>query len=136
MDSIAIATVVAAFVIVAIVSATYWPVQTALGSFAFLLPFDTVLGAGMLGTIRLHVTWFVGLVGVCILLLTGLQHRGFVRAPKSTSWLILFVIWCGTTALWAMYPANVAFRMPLVVLLLAVYLAGACVPITMKELTS
>lgn len=134
MDFIAIAAV-SVSVVVGIVLAASWPVETALGGYAFLLPFDTVLGAGSIGTIRLHVTWFVGIAGGCILLLTGLQHRGFLRGPKVARWLILFVIWCGMTAAWALYPDNVAFRMPLIAVLLFVYLTGVCLPVTNKELT-
>src|SRR5690242_16397653 len=93
------------FVVVAIL-ASRWPVQTVLGLYAFLLPFDSVLIAGGVGPVNLHLTWFVAAAACATLLVLGLTIRGFRRLPVSALWWLLFVVWALATAAWALDPAD------------------------------
>jgi hypothetical protein len=83
---------IASLVSVVAIFTVRWPVEAALGVCAFLLPFDTVLVAGQVGGIHLHVTWFAAAAACATLLLTGLMSgRGFVPPPRPALWWTLFV---------------------------------------------
>lgn len=110
-----------------------WPVETALGVYALLLPFDSVLLAGQVGTIHLHLTWFAGIVACCVLLLTGLANRGFRRPPGTALWLSLFVLWVILSPAWALNTQTATFRWPILVLLLILYLVAVSMPLSEKE---
>jgi O-antigen ligase len=111
-----------------------WPVGASLGTYAFLLPFDSILIPGQMGGIHLHLTWFVGAAAGGILLTLGLVGRGFVRPPRAALWLSLIVFWAGMSSLWAINTENAVFRLPLVGLLLLLYLAAVSIRVSQQEL--
>lgn len=126
--------ITAVLAVLAILIISRWPVEASLGAYAFLLPFDSVLIAGYAGPIHLHITWFVGMAAVCVLLLTGLLNRGFLRPPRAALWLSLFVFWTGISFWWAIDPESATFRLPILGLLLLIYLASVSVPVNEREL--
>ena len=105
-----------------------------MGTYAFLLPFDTVLMAGQAGRIHLHMTWFVAIAACGILLTIGLLDRDFVRPPRAALWLSLFAFWAVLSSGWAIRSESAPFRLPVVLLLLLLYLVAVCSRIREKEL--
>lgn len=118
----------------AAVFAACWPVKASLGTYAFLLPFDTLLIAGQAGSIHLHITWFVAIAACGILLTIGLVGRGFARPPQVALWLSLFVFWAVLSSGWAIRSESAPFRLPVVLLLLLLYLVAVSSRVTEKEL--
>src|SRR5437868_624395 len=60
-----------------------WPVQVAIGLFAFVVPFDAIAAAGPGPTGR-SVTWFIGAAAIVILLNIGLvSPERLQRPPRS-----------------------------------------------------
>ena len=115
--------------------AVRWPVETALGIYAFLLPFDAVLIAGQVGPIHLHVAWFAAAAACATLLLTGLMsRRGFVLPPRPALWWILFVLWAVLSSGWALNLQTTTFRWPVLVLLLVLYLVAVSFHASEQEL--
>ena len=112
--------------------AALWPVPTALGMFAVLVPFDAIaiVGGGESGT---TLTWFVGVAAALVLFLAGLASGRIHFPPRATVWWSLFVLWCAVTCLWAIDPAVALRRMPTAGALLALYLLSASLRLTSNE---
>jgi O-antigen ligase len=111
-----------------------WPVQTVLGSFALLLPFDSVSALGSEAT-GAALTRYVGGLAAFVLLLIGLRDRRFSVPPRATLWWSLFVLWGVATLGWA---ANLQFawdRLPTALSLLMFYIIATSFRITRKELS-
>jgi O-antigen ligase len=123
-----------AFALTAAVFVIRWPVEAALGTYAFLLPFDSLLIAGQAGSIHLHITWFVAIAACGLILSIGLVGRGFARPPQVALWLSLFVFWVVLSSAWAIRSESAPFRLPVVLLLLLLYLVAVCSRISEKEL--
>src|SRR5207248_913389 len=111
-----------------------WPVAAPLGLYACLLPFDAVLDIGQAGPLHIHLTWAIAATVAGILLVRGLLRRSFVRPPYAVLWPMLIVFWGVMSAVWAINIERAVFRVPVIALLLVLYLAAACVPISEKEL--
>jgi len=101
-----------------------WPVAVSLGTYAFLLPFDSVLILAQAGRFHLHLTWFLGAAAAGIMLSAELLGRRFVRPPRTALWLSLIVFWAAMSSLWAINTEASLFRLPLLGLLLLLYLAA------------
>ena len=123
-----------AFALTAAVFTARWPVQASLGTYAFLLPFDTLLIAGQAGSIHLHITWFAAIAACGILLTVGLVGRGFTRPPQVALWQSLFVFWAVLSSGWAIRSESAPFRLPVVLLLLLLYLVAVASRVSEKEL--
>lgn len=113
---------------------TWRPVGAALGVYALLLPFDSVLIPAQIGGIHLHFTWFVGAAAAGVLLAHGALRSRFVTPPRSVVWLALLVGWASLSALWAIDTGRAVFRLPLLVLLLIIYLAAVASRVEKKDL--
>jgi len=122
-------------VILAVPLLIYWPVQTALGSFALLLPFDSVssLGSEATGT---ALTRYVGGFAAVVLLVTGLMSRRISVPPRESLWWTLFVAWGAATLGWAANPQFVWDRMPTAFSLLAFYIIATGFRITRSEMSA
>lgn len=115
--------------------AVRWPVQTSLGIYAFLIPFDSILALG--GTITgPTITRLVGLGAAAVLLVTGIVGHRFIRPPQAALWWVLFILWGGLSALWAVDMEEVLSRLPTAVSLLLLYLVVVSVNASKKELSS
>jgi O-Antigen ligase len=110
----------------------WWPVQTALGMFVLVVPFDTIaiMGGSDSGT---TLTFFVGAAATGILLVTGLATGRLNTPPGSALWWSLLVFWCGATCLWAIDPATAIGRMPTATALLLIYLLSSSYRLTQVE---
>jgi hypothetical protein len=111
-----------------------WPVQVALGSFALLLPFDSVsaLGSGATGT---ALTRYVGGFAAVVLLVTGLWGRRISVPPRAALWWSLFVLWGVATLGWAANSQFVWERMPTALSLLLFYIVATGFRIKRNELS-
>jgi O-antigen ligase len=111
-----------------------WPVQVALGAFAFLLPFDSVssLGAEASGT---ALTRYAGACVVVVLLGVGLATRRFSVPPRAALWWSLFVLWGVATLGWAINSQFAWERLPTAISLLLLYVIATAFRITEKEMS-
>jgi O-antigen ligase len=110
-----------------------YPVETTLGLFAFLIPFDNLLLVGRSG---FSVNWALGAVTGAALLAYGLMS-GRLRAPsRGALWWGLFVLWGAATYLWALDPAQVKENLPTAVFLFLLYLVVTSFDVTPRELAA
>lgn len=118
--------------IAALPLAALWPVPTALGMFALLVPFDAIaiVGGGESGT---TLTWFAGVAAALVLFLAGLASGRLHFPPRATLCWSLFVLWCAVTCLWAIDPTVALRRLPTAGALLVLYILSASLRLTPKE---
>jgi O-antigen ligase len=111
-----------------------WPVQIALGSFAFLLPFDSVsaVGAEATGTALTH---YAGACAAVVLLAVGLATRRLSVPPRAALWWSLFVLWGAATMGWAINSQFAGERLPTALSLLLLYVIATAFRITEKEMS-
>lgn len=112
-----------------------WPVQTSLGIFAFVLPFDSLSALQREGT-GITLSFLVGAVSGVILITTGLLTGRLERPPRAAWWWGLFVLWGATTLLWAFQPKAALDRLPTAVACFLFYLAAVSFRLTRKELSA
>jgi O-antigen ligase len=112
-----------------------WPVQLALGTFAFLTPFDDLTVLGSPGT-GLTLTWFAGAGVIVILSAVGVVGKRLEWPPKSAIWWALFVLWGAITMGWAVQPEKSFERLPTALSLVVLYLVATSIRVTDKELTA
>src|SRR5690349_10931450 len=109
-----------------------WPVQMSLGTFALLLPFDSVaaLGTSSAGT---TLNWFIGALTAVILFGMGLVNRRLERPPRAAIWWVIFMTWTTVTVLWALEPAKALQRLPTVFALVLLYVVAVSFRMTRRE---
>lgn len=112
-----------------------WPVQTSLGVFALLLPFDSIATVGE-STTATTLTWFAGATGGLVLLGTGLVQGRLELPSRAALWWSLFIFWSGASVVWALDPQLVLQRLPTASGLLAFYLITVSFRMTRKEFYS
>ena len=111
----------------------WWPVQTALGMFVLVVPFDTIAIMGGSDSGGTTLTFFVGAAATGILLVTGLATGRLSTPPGSALWWSLLVFWCGATCLWAIDPATSIGRMPTAAAILLMYLLSSSYRLNQAE---
>jgi O-antigen ligase len=109
-----------------------WPVQTSLGAFALLLPFDSIATLGQSGAAT-TITWFAGAASGFILIATGSVQGRLERPSRAALWWSLFILWGGASVLWALEPQRVLQRLPTALGLLLFYLITVSFRMTWKE---
>ena len=112
-----------------------WPVQTSLGVFALLLPFDSIAVVGESNTAA-TLTWSAGAAAGLVLLGTGLLQDRLEQPSRAALWWSLFVFWSAVSFLWALEPQRVMQRLPTAFGLLLFYLVSASFRMNRKELYS
>lgn len=112
-----------------------WPVQVALGSFALLLPFDSIssLGAEATGT---ALTRYAGACAAVVLLAVGLATRRLSVPPRAALWWSMFVLWGVATMGWAINSQFAWERLPTALSLLLLYVIATAFRITEKEMSA
>src|SRR5438309_625625 len=90
---------------------TLWPVQSTLGIYALLVPFDSilVLGSSDRGT---TLTFVIGGLAIAVLLATGIGFHRLAIPPRAALWWMLFILWGAASAFWAYEQATVIHRFP------------------------
>ncbi len=106
-----------------------WPVETMLGGYAFLLPFDSISRLGNSPEAR-ALTWYVGASASLVLLILGLTNDK-LRTPPRTSWCWIGLMSLGSISLfWALDSNIVIAELPTVLGLLGLYLVTVCFEIS------
>ena len=107
-----------------------WPVESSLGLYAFLVPFDDISRVGSADN-GPTLTLIVGGGVVLIALAVGLVERRLTSPPRAAVWLTLFIIWAAITSLWSLTTAY--SRLITAGGLIVVYLSAVCLRVTEKE---
>ncbi len=109
-----------------------WPVQLALGGFAFLVPFDSssALGTSANG---ISLTFVAGVVAVFALIAVGIIFRRFELPAKPALWWLLFVLWAAASVLWAYDQQEALRRLPTMFSLYLFYVVVTCFRLNEKE---
>src|SRR5947209_19899890 len=99
---------------------TLWPVQSTLGIYALLVPFDSilVLGSSDRGT---TLTFVIGGLAIAVLLATGIGFHRLAIPPRAALWWLLFILWGAASAFWAYEQATVIHRFPTMFSLFILY---------------
>jgi len=101
------------------------PVPIGLGSYAVLIPFDSVAVLGQAEHGR-TLTWFAGAAATVLLLGAGLVSRRYAVPPAAAKWWVLFTLWYALTTAWALSPQTAIQFLPTVFGLLVLYVASVC----------
>jgi O-Antigen ligase len=116
------------------IPAILWPIEAAVGLYAFMIPFDSVtaLGDAKTGT---TLNLLVGGMAGAALLGTGLmRHR--LRWPSRSAWLwLLFLGWNALTIVWALQPDFALHELLTPISLVLLYLAAVSWPVSEKQLS-
>jgi O-antigen ligase len=119
-------------VLAAAVFAMLWPIEVALGLYAFLLPFDSVsvLQQGSSGT---TLNWVVGALAAMALLGTGIVKRR-LNFPHGAAvlWSSL-LLWSMLTAVWALEPEQARHQLPTNIALVLLYVLAVSWRVTKKQ---
>lgn len=105
-----------------------------LGLYGFLLPFDTVLVMAQVSGIHIHVTWAVGALATAAMVWSGIMRNRLSAPPRAAIWIVLLVFWALMSGLWSISTQQSIFRLPVLALMLALYLAAVSYRATGKEL--
>ena len=106
----------------------FWPVQTSMGLFAMMVPFEGITNFGDTTLILL-----VGLLAGGTLIAVGLINHRFCRPPQTVLWWSLFLFWGLVSALWAADPSTTLERLPTAAALVGFYIAAVSFRITEEE---
>jgi O-antigen ligase len=118
--------------ITAVAFAIVLPVETSLGMFAVLVPFDQVLALGNSGV---TFTWVAGAFAGATLVLYGVVSGRFKLPPRGGLCWGLFVLWTATSIVWAIDPATSLKRLPTIATLFALYIVATSFRVTRRELS-
>jgi O-antigen ligase len=97
-----------------------WPIEIALGLYAFLLPFNsiTTLGSGT------TANYALGAIAGMALLVTGVVRKRLTWPPRAARWWLVFLLWCVLTTAWALQPEVSVHKLPTAIALVLLYLVG------------
>jgi O-antigen ligase len=106
-----------------------WPIEIALGLYAFLLPFNsiTTLGSGT------TANYALGAIAGMALLVTGVVRKRLTWPPRAARWWLVFLLWCVLTTAWALQPEVSVHKLPTAIALVLLYLVGVSWRIADKE---
>jgi O-antigen ligase len=108
-----------------------YPVESTLGVFAFLIPFDTVLMSGQSGH---TVSWLLGAAAGAVLFAYGLVSGRLTAPPRAALWWGLLILWGAASLFWALDPAQGLARLPTAIFLFLLYLVVVTFRISRREL--
>jgi O-antigen ligase len=111
------------------------PVESALGAFALLVPFDSVAAIGGGQGTSTSLNWFIGGVAAAVLLFVGLAGDRLDKPRRTTVSWALFVGWSAITILWALDQKTALSSLPTAISLLIMYFVATSLRITKRELS-
>lgn len=119
-------------ILVAAVVAIRWPIEIALGFYAFLLPFDSiaVLGDSKSGT---TLNWVFGALAAMALLATGVVRQRLELPPKPARIFAFLLLWSLVTITWALQPQAAIVELPTVIALVVLYVLAVSWRVTKKQ---
>jgi len=108
-----------------------YPLGTSLALYAFLLPFESVTGFAIGGTL----TRYVGILLAGAAVLTMLRKKGSLTRPQSTTWwAIAYFCVALATIFWSVAPELSAARVPTMISLIGLYILLSMCPISRTEM--
>lgn len=110
-----------------------WPVETTLGAYALLLPFDSISRLGSSPDGR-TLTWYAGALATLTLLAMGLLHDRFIRPPRAAKYWLSFLILGVLSVFWALDENALTRELPTVLGVFGLYFAACCFQIGSREL--
>ncbi|MBV9074101.1 MAG: O-antigen ligase family protein [Acidobacteria bacterium] len=118
--------------LVAVMLLVAWPVETTLGVYALLLPFDSISRLGNSPDGR-ALTWYAGALTTVALLGVGLLHDRLVRPPRAAKYWLCFLLLGILSLFWALDENVLAAQLPTVLGLFGLYFAASCFQISSRE---
>ena len=111
------------------------PIETTLGLYALLIPFEvvTTIGKGTSTDPAPTLLRYVGLLALFVTLGVGWLRERIIRPPQTALFWSLFVLWGGVSTLWAIDQDKALGRLPMALGLWLLYMAVVSVRITAKE---
>lgn len=107
------------------------PLGTSLALYGFLLPFDSILGLEIGGTL----TRYVGILLAGAAVLTMLRKRARLTRPQSTTWwATAYFCVALATVFWSVAPELSAARVPTMISLIGLYVLLCICPISRAEM--
>ncbi len=115
-----------------LIVACVWPIEIALGFYAFLLPFNSVsvLGGGTSGT---TLNWMVGAIAAIALLTSGIVRKRLSFPPRAALLWSGFLFWNILTILWSVQPHEAVKQLPTSIAVVALYVLAVSWQITEKQ---
>jgi O-antigen ligase len=111
------------------------PVGTMLCVYAFLVPFDSVLGLGGGEGPSATLTRSVGLLLGAVLVVRLLQRRGrLARLQRPTGWAIAFCLLALSTVLWSVAPELSLSRVSTLLSLVGLYVLTSFSPLSSRDI--
>jgi O-antigen ligase len=109
-----------------------WPIEIALGLYAFLLPFNsiTALGDGKSGT---TANYALGAIAGMAMLVTGVVRKRLTWPPRAALWWPLLLLWGVLTTAWALQPQVSVHELPTAIALVLLYLVAVSWRLTENE---
>lgn len=120
-------------VLAAAILAMLWPIEVALGVYAFLLPFGSIaiLGSGSTGT---TLNWIVGALAAMALLGAGIIRRRLDFPPRAAVLWSVFLLWSVLTLAWALEPQYAYRQLATSIALVSLYVLGVSWRVTQKQM--
>jgi len=119
--------------VIAVVIALQWPVEAALGLYAFLFPFESIAMLGNSASGGMSLNRVLGAIAAMALLATGIVTKRLHWPTRPAWWWTAFVAWCAFSAVWALQLQPVLKLLPTAVSLLALYLVAVSWKLTEKQ---
>jgi putative inorganic carbon (hco3(-)) transporter len=109
-----------------------WPIEIAVGFYAFLLPFNSVstLGGNGSGT---TLNWAVGALAAIGLFSTGIVRGRISFPPRAAVIWSLFLLWSLITLLWSIELQASLKQLPTSIALVSLYLIAVSSQVTKKQ---
>jgi O-antigen ligase len=107
----------------------YFPIQTTMGLYVLLMPFEgiTQLPGGT------TVIWMVGLLAGGTLVAVGLLDNRVVKPPRTGVWWALFFFWSSISVLWSVEPSGALHQLATTAALIIFYLVAVSFRMTENE---
>ena len=107
-----------------------WPVEVALGMFAFSVPFSGfVLSSGS----GVSFAWITGALAGMVVLGVGVAFRRMVVPPAPAVWWSLFAAWGLLSIAWAIDPEKTIHRLPTSLSLVVLFVSTAALKASKRE---
>jgi O-antigen ligase len=119
----------------ALLTLLVWPMEVALGLYAFLIPFEVMTATGIEPRPSITLLRYAGIVALIVVPGVGWLRERLVKPPRAALFWAIFVLWSALSTLWAIDQEAALRRLPTAVGLGLLYLAVVSVRVTVKELS-
>jgi len=109
--------------------ALQWPIEIALGAYAFLIPFEYIF---IVGQGRSGLT-LLGIGATAVMFATGIIRKSLSWPPRAALFWAASVFWAVLSIIWAIKPEETVTMIPTAVFLFLLYLVGVSWNISEKQ---